>query len=113
MELREIRGALDMVFVGDTRVVDNHVVRLDTCRFVFFCHFTEGVQEKPVAQLHDISLVDASDFLGIMPGYVREWYGRSWKHTLRSFLRAKSKAKREMRSALAFVITFRLSTTPG
>ena len=38
-----------------------------------------------------------------------------WTHVtfLRLFFKAKSKAKREIRSALALVETFKLSTTPG
>ena len=45
------------------RVVDDHVVVLNARRLVFLSNFTEGVEEKTVAEFHDVGLVDASNFL--------------------------------------------------
>ncbi len=45
------------------RVVDNHVVVLDSSALVLFCDPTEGVEEETVTKLHDVGLVDASNFL--------------------------------------------------
>lgn len=45
------------------RVVDDHVVELDTMGLVLFCDPAEGVQEQPIAKLHDVCLVHTCDFL--------------------------------------------------
>ena len=45
------------------RVVDNHVVVLDASALVVLSYATEGVEEETVTELHDVRLVDTSDFL--------------------------------------------------
>lgn len=45
------------------RIVDNHVVSGDARRLVLLRDLTEGVEEQAIAELHDIRLVDAGNFL--------------------------------------------------
>ena len=45
------------------RVVNDHVVVLYASGLVLFCDATEGVQEETITKLHDVGLVDASNFL--------------------------------------------------
>lgn len=45
------------------RVVDNHVVELDTGALVLLRHFAANVQEKTITKLHDVSLVDRRHLL--------------------------------------------------
>ena len=48
---------------GSSRVVHDHVVCLDTIGLVLLRDATEGVEEKTVAELHDVGLVHTSNFL--------------------------------------------------
>lgn len=48
---------------GCLRVIDNHVVVLNSSALVFLCDPAEGVEEETVTELHDVGLVDASNFL--------------------------------------------------
>lgn len=45
------------------RVVDNHVIVLDAGALVVLRDAAEGVEEETVTELHDVRLVDTSDFL--------------------------------------------------
>ena len=45
------------------RIVNNHVIVLNTGRLVLLSNTTESVEEETVTKLHDVGLVDASDFL--------------------------------------------------
>ena len=45
------------------RVVNNHVVVLNSSTLVFLCDLAEGIEEKTIAKLHDVRLVNARDFL--------------------------------------------------
>ena len=47
----------------NVRVVDDHVVELDSSEFVLLCNPSEGVEEETVTKLHDVRLVDGSDAL--------------------------------------------------
>ena len=46
-----------------SRIVNDHVVVLDASALVILGHLAEGVQEQTITELHDVGLVDASDFL--------------------------------------------------
>lgn len=97
---------------GYIRIVNNHVVKLNTGRLIILSYPTERVEEKTIPELHDIGFVYASHFLYFtmklsLPQVL------FMNPTLRLFFKAKSKAKREIRSAFARVETFKLSTTPG
>ena len=46
-----------------SRVVNDHVVVLDASALVILGHLAEGVQEQTITKLHDVGLVDASNFL--------------------------------------------------
>jgi hypothetical protein len=93
-------------------IVHDHIVELDARWPVFLRNTTESVEEKAITELHDVCLVDARHFLNDVSTNVLTVMSLELR-TLRPFLRAKSKAKREMRSALARVDTFKDSTTPG
>ena len=58
-----VRSGIDRKQMARVRVVDDHVVVLNARRLVFLSNFTEGVEEKTVTELHDVGLVDASNFL--------------------------------------------------
>ena len=45
------------------RIIDNHVIVINAGTLVLLCDLAEGVEEETVAQLHDIGLVNARDFL--------------------------------------------------
>lgn len=96
------------------RVIDDHVVKCDSGRTVVFRDSAEGVEEETIAKFHDVSLVYTCHFLHInMIINVCNNRTEEGKLALRLFFNAKSNANREMRSALARVETFKLSTTPG
>jgi len=46
-----------------SRVVNDHIIGFDACRFVTLGNTTESVQEETVAELHDVSLVYTGHFL--------------------------------------------------
>ena len=48
---------------GIVRVINDHVVELDSSGLVLFRDTAEGVQEQAITKLHDVGLVYASDFL--------------------------------------------------
>ena len=48
---------------GIVRVINDHVVELDSSGLVLFRDTAEGVQEQTITKLHDVGLVYASDFL--------------------------------------------------
>ena len=48
-----------------SRIVNDHVVGSDTGALVLLRNLTEGVQEKTITELHDVGLVDTSDFLHV------------------------------------------------
>lgn len=100
---------------GNTRVVDDHVVSDNACCLVILRDPPERVEEKAITELHDIGLVYTCDFLIYRRTAISHEGGDDERgpHAFLSFLRAKSKANLEMRSALARVMTFMLSTTPG
>lgn len=45
------------------RVVNNHVVVLDSGALVLLSNTAESIQEEAIAELHDVGLVHARDFL--------------------------------------------------
>ena len=45
------------------RVVHNHIVVLDAGSLVLLGNAAESVQEKTITELHDVCLVNTSDFL--------------------------------------------------
>ena len=54
-----------------SRIVNDHVVGSDTGALVLLRNAAEGVQEQPVTELHDVSFVDAGDFLKLMTSVPR------------------------------------------
>ena len=48
-----------------SRVVNDHVVVLDASALVILGHLAESVQEQTITELHDVGLVDTSDFLHV------------------------------------------------
>ena len=46
-----------------SRIVNDHVVGSDTGALVLLRNLTEGVQEKTITELHDVCLMNTSDFL--------------------------------------------------
>lgn len=96
------------------RVIDDHVVVGDSRRLILFSDLSESVEEQAVSELHDVRLVDTGNFLEVKTQVSSVVLtGLPKLRAFLLFLRAKSKAKREIRSALARVETLRLSTTPG
>ena len=49
--------------MAGVRIVDNHVVILDSSRLVLVCHLAGRFEEKTISELHDISFVNACNFL--------------------------------------------------
>ena len=46
-----------------SRIVNDHVVGSDTGALVLLRNLAEGVQEKTITELHDVCLVNTSNFL--------------------------------------------------
>lgn len=114
IELREQDQPRSSEARDDSRVVDDHGVECDTRALVLLCDGLARVQEETVTELHDVGLVDTGDLLlarrnrsAYIPTPPRP------ERTFRPFFNAKSNANLAIRSALARVLTFKFSTTPG
>ena len=45
------------------RVINNHIIMFNSGALVLLCDAAESVKEETVTELHDVGLVDASNFL--------------------------------------------------
>lgn len=54
------------LFYESSRVVDDHVACSDTTALVLLGNLTKGIEEKTVAKLHDVGLVNAYDSLSVV-----------------------------------------------
>eukprot|EP00834_Sanchytrium_tribonematis_P004988 NODE_275_length_10988_cov_0.409863.p9 type:complete len:122 gc:universal NODE_275_length_10988_cov_0.409863:9550-9185(-) len=47
-------------------VINNHIIKFNSVRFIQLSHFPAYFQKQPIAQLHYICFVNTSDFLTVV-----------------------------------------------
>lgn len=47
----------------NARIINDHIVELNTRRFVFLSDLAECVEEEPITKFHDVGLVHTCHFL--------------------------------------------------